>query len=148
MATGMKVSVREILFSLSVFTFVYVVEVVQQFLGHQVSRFMGPDVVFLPLHRVKYNVFLTFVQYYPFHFSVQSQAINKNAVSQLNSFPVDKICLERQIKIQTRKAFFFSTRFSFFKLHFLSIQSSSLIFVPTFHSVYNLPKISSLQVNF
>ena len=147
MATGMKVSVREILFSLSVFTFVYVVEVVQQFLGHQVSRFMGPDVVFLPLHRVKYNVFLTFV-YYPFHFSVQSQAINKNAVSQLNSFPVDKICLERQIKIQTRKAFFFSTRFSFFKLHFLSIQSSSLIFVPTFHSVYNLPKISPLQVNF
>ena len=29
MATGMKVSVREILFSLSVFTFVYVVEVVE-----------------------------------------------------------------------------------------------------------------------
>lgn len=118
-------------------SFVYIA-VVQQFLGHQVSRFMGPDVVLLA-----FLLLYSKIQCFPnicLPFSLlsfkSSQAINKNAVSQFsevsNSFPVDKICMERQIKIQTKSLLLLNS-ILILELHFFDLFLSSSFNSSTFH---------------
>ena len=145
MATRWKVSVREILFPLSVFCLYCC--------SNSSSWAIKFHDLWALIQYYQRSFLYSKIQCFPnicLPFSLlsfkSSQAINKNAVSQLsevsNSFPVDKICLERQIKIQTKSLLLLNS-ILILELHFFDLFLSSSFNSSTFH-----PQCLQLTKNF